>query len=62
MLFKVSANISLKIADIIGDATSINDAGYYRFIGSVTVPPCPEEVIWNVGKRKIPISQAQVKF
>ena len=39
----------------------INTEGYYRYIGSLTTPPCTENVIWNVFKYKIPISSSQVR-
>ena len=50
-----------RITDLIGSADSINDAGYYRYAGSLTTPGCNEGVIWNVAKKMIPISAAQVK-
>lgn len=34
---------------------------YYHFMGSLTTPPCSEEVNWNVFKTAVSISKAQVK-
>ncbi|XP_021887892.1 alpha carbonic anhydrase 4-like, partial [Carica papaya] len=34
---------------------------YYRYIGSVTVPPCTEGVVWTVFKKVITISREQVR-
>jgi carbonic anhydrase len=35
------------------------DRGYYTFTGSLTTPPCTENVTWFVLKTPAPISQAQ---
>ena len=33
--------------------------GYYRFTGSLTTPPCSEDVTWLVLKTPVQISQAE---
>ncbi|CAN1728996.1 Alpha carbonic anhydrase 4 [Linum perenne] len=34
---------------------------YYRYIGSLTTPPCTEEVVWTVVKKVRTVSRAQLK-
>jgi carbonic anhydrase len=36
------------------------DRAYYRFKGSLTTPPCSEEVSWQVLKQPVEISKAQL--
>ena len=37
------------------------DKDYYQFMGSLTTPPCSEEVKWHVYKTPLTISKEQVK-
>ena len=37
------------------------DKGYFTFMGSLTTPPCSENVLWMVMKNPIYVSSAQVK-
>jgi carbonic anhydrase len=36
------------------------DHGYYKFMGSLTTPPCSEEVRWQVLKTPVEVSKAQI--
>ncbi|KAK7284996.1 hypothetical protein RJT34_19751 [Clitoria ternatea] len=35
---------------------------YYRYIGSLTAPPCTEGVIWTINKKVSSVSRGQVKL
>jgi carbonic anhydrase len=50
-----------KLDDVQIDATGLlpQDRGYYTFSGSLTTPPCTEDVTWFVLKTPEPISKAQ---
>ena len=37
------------------------DRGYYRFKGSLTTPPCSEEVTWYLLKHPVDVSKAQLR-
>lgn len=37
-----------------------DDKGYYNFSGSLTTPPCSENVNWNVLSTRVEVSQVQV--
>jgi len=38
------------------------DQRYYQFMGSLTTPPCSENVLWMVMKQPVPISRSQIKL
>ncbi|KAL8094795.1 hypothetical protein AgCh_036346 [Apium graveolens] len=37
-----------------------NDESFYRYMGSLTTPPCDESIIWTIQKKIRSVSQAQV--
>ncbi|KAF2307461.1 hypothetical protein GH714_028883 [Hevea brasiliensis] len=39
----------------------MGDKRYYRYLGSLTVPPCTERVIWTINKKIRTVSEDQVK-
>lgn len=39
-----------------------SDQRYYQFMGSLTTPPCSENVLWMVMKQPVPISRAQIRL
>jgi carbonic anhydrase len=38
------------------------DQRYYQFMGSLTTPPCSEEVLWMILKQPVTISQEQIQL
>lgn len=38
------------------------DQRYYQFMGSLTTPPCSENVLWMVMKQPVAISRSQIKL
>lgn len=43
----------------------MNGKKYYRYIGSLTVPPCTEDVVWTMDRKVIkfiPLNILKIKF
>ncbi len=64
----VFAALPAKEGDKIALAAGINtadllpaDRAYYKFIGSLTTPPCSEGVRWQVLKQPVELSKAQLR-
>ena len=52
---------SKKTLDAINAAELLPAArGYYRYVGSLTTPPCSEGVRWQVLKQPVEVSKAQI--
>ena len=47
--------VQINVADLLP-----RDRGYYTFEGSLTTPPCSENVTWFVLKQPVPISADEV--
>ena len=49
-------NVKINIAELLPD-----DHGYYTFPGSLTTPPCTENVTWFVLKNPVTVSNAEIE-
>ena len=49
--------LSLQLTALFGD----NLAAFYRYAGSLTVPPCTENVIWTVFEKPVIFSDDELK-
>ncbi|CAF0736258.1 unnamed protein product [Brachionus calyciflorus] len=55
--------INLNLVHILPDFDEANKNGYFRYMGSLTIPPCTEGLIWTVFRQTVSISENQlVKF
>lgn len=43
------------------DALLPEDRGYFRYMGSLTTPPCTEGILWTVFRRPVQASKAQIE-
>lgn len=66
-LKEVFAALPAKAGDTVKLAAGFNTAdilpaykGYYKFVGSLTTPPCSEGVQWQVLKQRVELSKAQI--
>ena len=59
-IFEANAFLSFSLSTFLPNRAAINSAGYYRYLGSLTTPPCTESVIWNVFNYTLSISSSQV--
>jgi carbonic anhydrase len=52
---KIFNNVEIDVSRILPA-----DRGYYSFVGSLTTPPCTEDVTWFVLKNPVTISKAEI--
>jgi carbonic anhydrase len=57
----VGKNNNVKTSSINVDNLLPNNKEYFSYIGSLTTPPCSENVKWNVLKTPIQVSEKQIK-
>ena len=60
-LLGMNVSLNFNVFNMIGPQESLDSSGYFRYVGSLTYPPCTEGTIWNFYEKKLPISSAQVK-
>jgi len=55
---------AVKQAKVLVNARDLmpTDKAYYRYMGSLTMPPCSEGVSWYILKRPIELSKAQIEL
>jgi len=53
--------IDFNLGSILPSADVLKIGGYFRYLGSLTTPPCTEGVIWTVYNSLISIQSAQLK-
>ena len=51
---------TFNISAVLPNVEMLNADGYYRYIGSLTTPPCTEGIIWSIFRTRINISEWQV--
>ncbi|CAF0736229.1 unnamed protein product, partial [Brachionus calyciflorus] len=52
--------MNLNLVHILPDFDEANKNGYFRYIGSLTIPPCTEGIIWTVYRQTVSISENQI--
>ncbi|CAF0892812.1 unnamed protein product [Brachionus calyciflorus] len=53
--------IKFSLKSMVPDPEELKVDGFYRYMGSLTTPPCTEGVKWNVFRKKINVSEAQME-
>lgn len=55
----MTAQVKFRLSTVLPPYGKLNN--YYRYIGSLTSPPCTEGLVWTVFETPIEISAKQVK-
>nr|GEU39217.1 alpha carbonic anhydrase 4-like [Tanacetum cinerariifolium] len=58
----LGADMEIDLGKVCATVIKCGSRRNYRYIGSLTTPPCKEEVIWTVTERVRPISLDQIKL
>ena len=52
--------LNLALSSFLPTENDLNKKGYFRYMGSLTTPPCTEQIIWTLFRKHISISSSQV--
>ncbi|WVY97310.1 hypothetical protein V8G54_029461, partial [Vigna mungo] len=58
----VDGEVERQIGEINPSGIQTRGNMYYRYLGSLTTPPCTEGVIWNIDRKIRTVSEAQVRL
>jgi carbonic anhydrase len=56
----INVNDTMNCTFNLSQLMKANKRQFFRYVGSLTTPPCTEEVIWTIFTEKIPIAEASL--